>query len=201
MRKNIQFISLMCTMLLAGCVTIQINSPTALPPAPTIRPQPTSQAPTLQPTFTSNPLPTSKPTVQGISQVKIFLIAINDNGKTGKKIGCGDSLVAVEVQIEPTLGILRAALNELFQLQGKQYYGQSGLYNAIYQSNLSIESLNIVNREAVIQLKGNLVLGGVCDTPRAKAQLEQIALQFSTIDRVSIFINGVPLQQLLSGQG
>lgn len=93
------------------------------------------------------------------------------------------------------------SLNELFKSKGQSIYGHSGLYNSLYQSNLSIESLNIINREAVIRLKGNLVLGGVCDNPRAKAQLEESALQFSTVDKASVFINGVLLDQLLSGQG
>ena len=45
------------------------------------------------------------------------------------------------------------------------------------------------------------MLGGVCDDPRIKAQLEESALQFNTVDKASVFINGVPLDQLLSGQG
>jgi hypothetical protein len=201
MKKSILVFSIFCVILLAGCVTVQFAQPTPLPPAPTIRPQPTSQPPTLQPIFTAIVQPTIQATIPGATRIKIYLIAIEDNGVSGKKIGCNDSLVPVEVQISPTLTVLKAALNELFKLQGQQYYGASGLYNSLYQSSLSTESLNIVNREAIIRLKGNLVLGGVCDDPRAKAQLEEIALQFSTIDRVSVFINGVPLQQLLSGQG
>jgi hypothetical protein len=201
MKKSIVVFSIFCATLLAGCVTIQLSQPTPLPPAPTIRPQPTSQPPTQQPTFTPMIQPTIQATISGATRIKIYLIAIDDNGVSGKKIGCNDSLVPVEVQITPTLAVLKAALSELFKLQGQRYYGASGLYNSLYQSSLSIESLNIVNREAIIRLRGELRLGGVCDDPRAKAQLEEIALQFSTIDRVSVFINGVPLQQLLSGQG
>ncbi len=153
------------------------------------------------PTFTPIPPATSKPTQAGASEVKIFLIAIGDNGASGKKIGCNDSVIPIKVQIQPTLGVLRAALTKLFELYGQKEYGASSLSNALYQSNLSIESLNIVNREAIIHLKGSLVLGGVCDDPRVKAQLEEIALQFSSVDKASVFINGVPLNQLLSGQG
>lgn len=174
-----------------------------MPPAPTLKPPATSQPATLTPlpTFTPIPPATSQPTQRGAEEVLIYLIAIGDNGASGKKIGCGDSLVAVNVQIQPTLGVLRAALNELFALRGQKDYAGSGLYNALYQSNLSIESLNIINREAIMRLKGSLVLGGVCDAPRVKAQLEQSALQFSSVDKASVFINGLPLEQLLSGQG
>lgn len=205
MKRSIFVFSIFFIIFFTSCVTIQLSQPTPLPPTSTFRPQPTSQLPTLtlspQSIATSIPQATIKPTQAGVNKVMIFLIAIGDNGASGKKIGCGDSLVPVEVQIAPTLGVLRAALNELFKLQGQRFYGTSGLYNALYQSNLSIESLNIVNREAIIQLKGNLILGGVCDNPRAKAQLEEIALQFNTIDKVTVYLNGRPLQQLLSGQG
>lgn len=202
MKKSFFLVVIWATFL-AGCVTIHLTNPTPLPPAPTLKPQPTSQPPTLAPlpTFTPIPHATSKPTQAGAKEVIIHLIAIGDNGASGRKIGCGDSLIAIKVQIQPTLEVLRAALNELLALRGQKDYAGSGLYNALYQSNLSIESLNIVNREAIIRLKGSLVLGGVCDNPRVKAQLEESALQFSTVDKASVFINGVPLDKLLSSQG
>ena len=103
--------------------------------------------------------------------------------------------------ISPTLAVLHAGLTELFKLEGQKYYGQSGLYNALYQSHLTITSLNIVNREAIISLAGTLSIAGDCDDPRIKNQLEAIALQFNSIDKVSVYINGVLLDQLLSGRG
>ena len=189
-------------ILLSACVSIQLRQPT-LPPAPTIRPLPTNLPPSLTPLPTFTPIvlpPTSKP-ASGATSIKIFLIAMNDNGATGKKIGCNDSAIPVLIHIEPTLGVLRASLKELFKLEGEREYGLSGLYNSLYQSHLSIDSLNIVNREAIIKLSGNLISGGVCDDPRIQAQLEETALQFNTIDKVSIFINGIPLAQQLSGRG
>jgi len=40
-------------------------------------------------------------------------------------------------------------------------------------------------------------VGGVCDEPRVQAQLRETALQFSTVDSVSIFINGIQLEDAL----
>jgi hypothetical protein len=81
-----------------------------------------------------------------------------------------------------------------------QYYGQSGLYNVFYQSDLSVESIDIENGEAIIRLMGDLQLGGVCDSPRVQAQLEQTALQYETVGSVMITVNGETLESLLSGQ-
>jgi hypothetical protein len=196
--KFLALISLgLFTWILIGCMTITIQHPTPTSIPATPQPLPTI---TKSPLPSLTPSPTSAPS-KGGNSIKIFLIALEDNGTTGKKIGCNDSVVPVSINIEPTLGVLRASFVELLKLEGQSYYGLSVLYNSLYQSKLSIVSLNIVNREAILNLKGTLASGGVCDDPRIQAQLEETALQFNTIDRVSIFINGIPLAHLLSGQG
>jgi hypothetical protein len=202
LKKQAYFLFIICFLVsvLSACVTITLNNPTQTPLPPTPRPLPTNTRipPTSFPSQAPLPTPT---TSQGATSIKIFLIAVNDNGVSGKKIGCNDSVIPVLIYIDPTLGVLRASLNELFKLEGQREYGLSGLYNSLYQSHLSIDSLNIINREAIVKLKGTLSSGGVCDDPRIKAQLEEAALQFKTIDRVSVFINGIPLDQVLSGRG
>jgi len=144
---------------------------------------------------------TGAPTPSGnlFTRTNIYLIAVGDEGQMGKAIGCGDSVVPVEVEIEPTVAPLTAALRKLLSL-GTREYGMSGYYNALYSSDLTLESVSIENGEAIIRLSGTLTLGGVCDEPRVRAQLRQTALQYVTVDRVSIFINGTPLDELL-GQG
>jgi hypothetical protein len=133
-------------------------------------------------------------------RVKIFLIALEDSGASGTPVGCGDSVVPVEAEVPYSAGVLRAALEKLLSIR-TQFYGGSGLYHSLYQSNLTIREVAIRGGEAVIRLEGTLTLGGMCDDPRVMAQLRQTALQFSTVTTVSIFVNGTPLSQLLSGQG
>lgn len=151
-----------------------------------------------------SPSETATPTLleatQGDQTVQIFLIAIGDNGQTGMPIGCDDSVIGVEVQAAPSQEVLRSALEELLSVN-EQYYGQSGLYNALYQSDLVLGSVSIEQGEASIHLSGSLVLGGVCDNPRVEAQLEETALQFPAVSQVSIFVNGQPLEEVLSLKG
>jgi hypothetical protein len=134
------------------------------------------------------------------SQTYMYLIALEDAGQSGPQVGCNDSIVPVVIEIEPTGTPLTAAINRLLSVK-EQFYGQSGLYNALYQSNLILVSTTIVNREAIIYLTGELILGGICDDPRLRAQLEYTALQYDTVDSVTIFLNGQPLPTQINGRG
>lgn len=142
---------------------------------------------------------TSTPSGNLFTRTKIYLIAVGDDGQSGKEIGCDDSVAPVDVAVEVTIAPLTAALNNLLAI-GTRTSAQSELYNALYQSDLAVESVSIRNREAFIRLSGTLTLGGVCDEPRVRAQLRETALEYATVDRVSIFVNGAPLEQVL-GQG
>jgi hypothetical protein len=116
---------------------------------------------------------------------------------TGGTLGCGDSVQYIVRGISDTQQVLKAALTELISLK-TQYYGQSGLYNALYQSNLILNSVNVKNQEATIHLSGTVALGGTCDSPRFKAQIEQTALQFPSVKKTTIFINNRPIDEVLS---
>lgn len=129
------------------------------------------------------------------NRVKVALIAVGDGN-----VGCGDGVVLVERRVAPTTAPLTAALRELLSLK-QEYYGQSGLRNALHASNLAVQSVTLTNGNAVIRLTGKLSLGGECDDPRVQAQLEQTAYQFSTVHSVSIYLNGEPLQNVLGGKG
>jgi hypothetical protein len=133
------------------------------------------------------------------SQVKLYFIALGDQGRSGPQIGCGDSAVPVEISIEPTTAPLTAAIQRLLAIDS-QYYGQSGLYNALYRSDLRFESAVVEQGQATIRLSGDLQLGGVCDDPRVEAQLKETAKQFSTVDEVVVYLNGQRLEDVLSGR-
>ena len=139
-------------------VTLTVPSPTlALPTATQAQPTPTQSIP-----------PTSPSTTAADQIVKIVLIALEDNGQSGTLVGCGDSAVPINVTIPRTQGVLRAALEKLLSAK-QEFYGESGYYNALYQSDLRIQSVTIEQRKAIIHLAGTLMLGGTCDAPRVEA--------------------------------
>ncbi len=203
-------LSIAAVVFLAGCSLTSAPTPTIQPtlastetilvlPSPTVSPIPPTPTNTLALPTVAVPTVTNTVVVStpGSQMVQIYLIAIGDNGVGGPMIGCGDSAIAVQVQIEPTQAVLRAALTKLLSIKD-QFYGQSGLYNSLYQSNLQLADVAIANGKATVMLTGTLQLGGECDSPRVEEQLERTVLQFSTVTSADIFLNGVPLAEALS---
>jgi hypothetical protein len=141
--------------------------------------------------------PTS--TVPNSIDVKIAMIALEDNGASGKKIGCDDSVVMISQEITPyTTGTLRAAFVRLLSLKETSYGGELGLYNSLAQSDLTLDDVSLEDGVATVEISGQPVLSGVCDTPRFVAQLEETALQFDTVSAVEILLNGDPIDEALS---
>ena len=169
---------------LISCSSLS-QSPSQKPQIPPEQPEPTSPEQVEQP---------SENLSSGESPIHIYMIALEDNGKSGLKVGCGDSLIEVETQA----GNAEAALALLLD-NHNQWYGQSGLYNALYQSNLKVVRLESNSSNLQVDLSGNLLLGGVCDNPRVNDQLKATIRQ-STADNLAVIIriNGVLLDDLLS---
>jgi hypothetical protein len=92
-------------------------------------------------------------------------------------------------------------LAELFSITD-QFYGESGLYNALYQSTIAVDSVDVdASGHATVNLTGDILLGGTCDSPRFKTQIERTAGQFPAITGVTVNINGEPIDVVLSDQG
>jgi uncharacterized protein DUF3828/sporulation and spore germination protein len=120
-------------------------------------------------------------------QVKVYLVAVGDNGRAGKKIGCDDSLVAVTRTIKPTAAPLTAALRELLATPS-QPDGTPKLENFWKGRNLKVESVSIRKHVATIRMSGELFVAGVCDEPRIESQVEETARQFPTVKQVRVFL-------------
>lgn len=175
--------------------TIVVTTPTVKPTAaisPTVEPSSPSPLPA------STPSPAASPSASGTSrsgtvdEVQVYLVHMG-----GGTVGCSDRLVPVARRIAPTSTPLKSALRELLSMKTR-IDGQSGLYNALYQSRLRVDQVHLQNGKATILLTGQLVMGGECDSPRVEAQLKQTALQFPTVKEVSISIDGTPIEKIVS---
>jgi spore germination protein GerM len=123
------------------------------------------------------------------TKIKIALLDTTGNG-SGESRGC-DNVTMVERSVPKTSAPLSAALQTLFaEPEGTQ---PSTAYNFIARTKntLKFDHATVVNGTASIYLTGSLSgLAGVCDDPRAQIQLEETALQFSTVQKVQIYLNG-----------
>lgn len=132
------------------------------------------------------------------SKVKVFLVRL-DNG-TGSddedSIGCGDKLVPVSRQIEPTEAPLRAAINELLS-PVKESERETKLENFWKGSDLRIKSLDLKDGVATIHITGRLLVAGICDEPRITAQIYATAKQFPTVKKADVYVNGTPLEEAI----
>jgi Sporulation and spore germination len=120
-------------------------------------------------------------------QIKVYLVAVGDNGQAGKKIGCEDSLVAVTRSIRKTAAPLKAALEELLSTP-PETGDNPKLQNFWKGRNLKVRSVSIRKFTATIHISGEVFVAGVCDQPRIESQIEETARQFPTVKRVKVFI-------------
>lgn len=145
---------------------------------------------------------TTAPRTADRGEVKIFLIALEDNGRRGEKVGCGDSVVPVAVELDTTSGPLTAALTRLLS-PGLAVPGRPDgreLYNALSESELAVRRVEVKEGTATIELTGRFRIGGACDAPRVEAQLRRTALQFPGMKKAVIRVNGTPLERLLQSR-
>jgi hypothetical protein len=130
----------------------------------------------------------------GMASLTFFKLA-DGNDESGA-IGCGDLARLVTVKIPKGREPLRFTLDFLLR-HGKALAEQHGLYHPLAYSHLKVARLALLDGEAVVELKGRFAIGGVCDTPRVMAQLEQVALQFPKINKVRFYVNDVIISALL----
>ena len=130
--------------------------------------------------------PVSVP-AQRTREVKVYLVALGDNGTVGKKIGCEDSLVAVTRTIKATSAPLKSAIQELLSIPPDTGENPK-LQNFWKGRNLRVRSVSISKSTATIYLSGEVFVAGICDEPRIKSQIEETAKQFPNVKRVKVFI-------------
>ena len=127
-------------------------------------------------------------------EVKVYLVAIGDAGKRGRKIGCDDSLVAVKRTVKSDGAPLKAAIRELLSMP-HEYEG--GLGNYWFGENLRVSGATISRGTATIRITGKVFVAGVCDEPRIEEQIKETARQFPGVRRVKVFVNGRTLASVI----
>lgn len=161
----------------------------------TSAPRDTGDAAALRPS--ARPLPTGSPAAA--PTVTAYYVLLDDGGRNGVRFGCNDSLVGIPHE-SPTGGeALPAAVGALLDTPGSAAVGthEPELYNSLAGSRLKFLSGSFDGTRVTVYLAGTLRPGGTCDLPRLEAQLTQTAVAAVGAIRAEIYVNGLPLTEVL----
>jgi spore germination protein GerM len=140
------------------------------------------------------PAPASAQRGRRTREVKVFLVALDDNGKRGRRVGCGDSLVAVARRVRDDGAPLKAAVEELLSIPRES---EGGLGNYWFGENLRVQSATLRAGVATIRIRGQVAVAGVCDEPRIEGQIRETARQFRGVRTVKVLVNGQRLADVI----
>ena len=143
------------------------------------------------------------PTSGNTGYLEIYLIALGDNGVSGRPIGCGDSAVtqATDRPLAGSVaGNVRGMLDELFStVTGNNTEG--GIYNAFSGKNLTVRNVRLDGEQIYIEIDGTLLLTGTCEDARLQAQLLLTAFHYPQVNTAFIMIGGRNAKQLFDLSG
>lgn len=126
-----------------------------------------------------------------------------------KAIGCGDGVIAKEIQLGEADGLnksdaLSFALNKLFDTSEFNMFASSSAakgkkpYTALSNSKLTIKSIKDIPGQYEVRLGGTAASGGVCDDPRIMTQIQETVREIFGTSSVKIYIENKPLEEYFS---
>lgn len=133
---------------------------------------------------------------EGETTLKVAVVKLEDNGVSGEKIGCGDSIIYIDktaegIKLEDSRKV-QLALKELFAIGETAVDGP--YYNGLqYATGLKVESVNESENPdkttIEVNISGEMASGGTCDDPRITEQIMSTIKANSTADEIKVYIN------------
>jgi len=212
-------------VLLASCAssagtavptaTLPEPSPTAAPPSqtptdtPTETPQPSATPtqtplPSATPTETLTPTPTDTPTAtlppptpSGEDAIYIYYVQLDNGGP----VGCGDTAIKINTGQWRTGDVAQDVKTALQRLFSSRYQTYGNLYNGLYASNISVDTVSFKAFDGVVSIRLSGTYGRTddrCDNSRSRAQIWSTIRQFSGVKTIDILLNGNLLGDILA---
>ena len=129
--------------------------------------------------------------------VTVFLIAQMPKDGNAKDIGCGNITKPMTQKSTFQGDPVRDALKVLFALS-RAGYKNGELYNALYQSQLKVQSVKTKDGAVTVHLTGSIKMSGECDIPRVRAQIIETINAASDTQNVVVFVDDKKLDDALS---
>lgn len=107
-------------------------------------------------------------------------------------IGCGSSVFLAPHVVEPkTSAVLDATYQALFQLKAESEIEADNINNIVAQEDrLFYQGVSLQDGTAELRLEGLIYKIAHCAVPEFRAQIEQSALQFDSVDTLEVYLNG-----------
>ena len=123
---------------------------------------------------------TARQELQQQVRTRIYMIASRDTP-------CGSSTVPIPITVQGPR-VLTQSLQVLLNTPDPHH---PEYFTALEPHKLTLASVSITRQgTAVIRLRGSIDIAGACDVARSRAQIERTALQFPSVKRVTIYLNG-----------
>lgn len=113
---------------------------------------------------------------------------------SGGEIGCNDKVFLSPHVIEPkTTAVLNATYSVLFDLKSESEIASDNVRNLVgTEPYLLYETVTLKDGNASVYLSGRLSSIAHCAVPAFRAQIEQAALQFETVNSLEVYLNNNP---------
>lgn len=125
------------------------------------------------------------------TKVKIPLISDGDLNKPNETIGCGSLIVWAPHIFEPkTPAVLDATYKVLFSLAPQSEIISDNVRNPVgLENKLHYAGLTSTNGIVTLKLRGQMYVAGSCMIPEFRAQIEQAALQYESVQELRVHLN------------
>ena len=109
----------------------------------------------------------------------------------GGTIGCGAKLFFAPHAVPKTTAVLDATYRLLFDLKPNPEIPADGFRNVVgAYTQLFYDRVTLQNGVAQLYLTGTMYGPGHCAEPELRAQIDQAALQFPTVQKLEVYLNG-----------
>ncbi len=109
----------------------------------------------------------------------------------GGNLGCGAKIFFAPHAVPKTTAVLDATYKLLFDIKQEPEISADGFRNVVgAYTQLFYDSVTLNNGVAKLYLSGTMYGPGHCAEPELRAQIEQAALQFSTVQKLEVYLNG-----------
>lgn len=111
--------------------------------------------------------------------------------RDGGNVGCGAEIFFAPHTVPKTTAVLDATYKLLFNIKSVPEIPADGFRNTVgAYTKLFYDRVVLENGIAKVYLTGDMYGPGHCAEPELKTQMIQAALQYPTVNRVEIFLNG-----------